>query len=172
MVLLQLGITYDEVVGTTSYFPQSNNSIKFGDSAVSLNFTQTPIRVLRNVNLPSGRYKCKIVGVEIASGYLASYAFVPQIIQLKSPQFLTQSGQDQGFLFANNNQYTIQDTGGDRTFYMQTTGNWIELNMSIYQYSNQDLETNIEWGVSGFAFFVMTLDVMLEDSKCLFGNAK
>ena len=85
---------------------------------------------------------------------------------------MTQGGQGQGFLFANNNQYTIQDTGADRTFYMNTTGNWIELSLSIYQYQDQDLDTNIEWGVSGFAFFIITLDVQLEDSKCLFGNAK
>jgi hypothetical protein len=85
---------------------------------------------------------------------------------------VTQAGQGQGFLFANNNQYTTQDTGAERTFYMNTTGNWIELSLSIYQYQNQDLDVGVAWNVSGFAFFIITLDVQLEDSKCLFGNAK
>ena len=176
MVLLQLGITYDDVTNRNfSYFPQSNGSIRMeplsSTTALSRN---VPIRVLRNVNLPAGRYKCNLTGVDVCSGNpsATTYAFPPQIIQIKSPQFVRQGGQSLGFCFANNNQYSIQDTGNDKFFYMNLTGGWIELEMTILQFSNQTISTNAQWAATQFAFIILTLDVELEDVKAMFGNAK
>jgi len=179
MPLLQLGITYDEIAaGRTSYFPQSNG-IRFPTGAIPYTTVPSilfPIRVLRNVNLPAGRYLCKIVGVECASGIVdaTTLIFPFQILQLKSPQILRQGGQSGGLLFSNNNAYTLQDCGGERSFYIQLAGGWLELEFTIVQLSmtTRLINSNATWNSAGFAFFILTLDVQLEDVKALYGNAK
>jgi hypothetical protein len=170
-MLLQLGITYDELVRSFSYFPQSNNSIKLG-STISTDPSLNAIRVIRNVNLPAGRYKCTIAGLDVASGDISrvTFNFPSQIFELRSPQITREGGQNTGILFTNNNQYTLQDTGGDRIFYIQLTANWIELNLSLVQYDSQFINPDAPWSESGFAFFLLTLDVQLEDMKALYGT--
>ena len=179
MPLLQLGITYDDVSNRAfSYFPQSNSTRMEVLPTTMVPSNRFPIRVLRNVNLPAGRYLCKITGAEVASGLVdtTTLAYPFQIIQIKSPQFVRQGGQSLGLLFANNNAYTLQDCGGERSFYMNLTGSWIELEMTIVQYTmtgtQRTINANANWGLAGFAFFLLTLDVQLEDVKAVYGNAK
>lgn len=182
-MMLQLGITYDDLVfnqtslgqGGFSNFPQTYNAPVITDPLFDVHFATslTPFRVLRNVNLPSGRYKCVISGVEVTSGRPdATYAFARQIISIASPQFLRQGGQVAGLPFANNNQYTIQDTGGERSFIMELAGSWIELDISIAQFNPQLVNEALLWSDAYFAFIILTLDVELENSQALFGNAK
>lgn len=185
MPLLQLGITYDDIFNnkTFSYFPQSNKGIVLSpipNSVIPSILPQFSCKVLRNVNLPAGRYKCTIVGVDVCSGFVdtVTFNFQPQIINIKSPQFLRigGGGQGLGFCFSNNNSYSNQDFGGERSFLMNLAGNWIELEMTICQFQamtgNNTISASSSWGSTQFAFFIMTLNVELEDVKALFGNAK
>lgn len=184
-MLLQLGITYDDIFNNKpfSYFPQSNKGIILSpipNSVIPSNLTQFSCRVLRNVNLPAGRYTCTIVGVDVCSGFVdtVTFNFQPQIIQIKSPQFLRMGGGGQGlgFCFSNNNSFTNQNLDGERSFLMNLAGNWIELEMNICQFGastgNNTIQQSASWGTSQFAFFILTLNVELEDVKALYGNAK
>jgi hypothetical protein len=180
MVLVQFVITYDDVLGQASIVKNGSTIISATSGQSSYLF---PITVNRIVNLNSGSYYCKIVGLEIASGGVntTTFAFQPQILSLNSTCFSFAGQGSRGIQFSNNGQYCQSDIKGEKTFLMNIGQGNIDLTLSISQFGTFTVgqatypwvfSKDQSWLTSQFAFFILTLECENCNNQALFGNTK
>jgi hypothetical protein len=175
MVLVQLAITYDDLINQQPRVGQNKTVSPITIGAASFINTGT---VLVPINMNSGSYIAKVVGCEIASGLVntTSFAFQPQIIIVSSPNFQFPGNGNQGLYFSNNGQFCQSDVKGCREFRINFAQGQFPISLNIAQlgdFSVAPPQATAPWSLSPlntwtqaqFAYMILTLDLEVCDDQ-------
>jgi len=141
MVLLQFKMTWNDI---TNQAPLTSNAISMSaiDSTGTLYISQQPPpTLLYNCNLPRGRYRAKITGLKIATGFpqntvreALQHCANPVLFGIQSSRFHFPPSVDSTFWFSGNQQYSLGDYTGKKEFIIDNpTGN-IDLTLLIIMF--------------------------------------
>ena len=183
MPIAQFVVTLDDLLNNANATANGTTVSPVTGASTSYNNVGT---VLRQLNLPSGRYRVRVDGFNIDCGAIntTSYMINPQVINIDSTKFLFPGGGVSGLNFTNNFSSTMPDLKGHREFIIEATGGIIDLSICIKQFG-QAVNANVAavvapytidktatWTSANFAYYILTLDFELCNSQATFGTAK
>jgi len=184
MTIIQLYITYDDIItaGVTTN-GTTIQAVGAGDASYSIK-----PRLLRQVNLYAGKYKVKVDGFHISAGLVnvTSYVDNPQVITIGSSRFEFPYGGSKTLNFSTIVNNCMADLSGKREFYMNSIGGLLDIELSIQQFGQNinatvaaggvnppyNIDKTASWLSSGFAYLILTLEIIPMDVQAQFGNVK
>ena len=179
MVLFQIVITLDDILATGQTMngytvtPVTNGSTTWNNGAT----------VLRQLNLPGGKYRAKVDGMTFMSGAVntTNYYQNDQMLVISSDKWGFPGG-NRALYFTNNSLAIINDIHGHREFEIIHTGGNMDVTFTIQQFG-QNINANVNavnapntldktatWTSAQFSYIILSLNLEDCNTQALFGK--
>lgn len=136
--------------------------IKWDDIAAAAALpSNSPITVLKNINLYQGAYKGNVVGFTYVDNLSRNESAVNHVlINVNSSRFSFPANANQGLFLCSKSDNVDPHLKGHHCFEINNVGGNIDFQLSLQQFNaNRTVNNAGTWNTSGFLFLILDLDL-------------